>query len=81
MPDDLPMFPTSCMMDVLGLGPTSIHSYTEIHDTTTNNLTDTTSHTGTRCANDPQTTPKVSRSTCYCFSTHGYAVQCRMSSS
>lgn len=71
MPDVLPMSPTCCMIDVLGLGPTLIHSYTKIYHTTTNDLTDTNLHTGTRRANYPQTTLRVSRGTCYCFSHTG----------
>lgn len=57
VPDILPVFPTCCAMEVLGLEPTFIHNYTKIYHTTTNNLTDTTLHTGTL----------VSQSTCYCF--------------
>lgn len=54
VPDVLPVFPPRCMMEILGLEPMFIPSYTTIHHIIKNVLTDTTLHTGTQCANYPQ---------------------------
>jgi hypothetical protein len=43
----------------LGTHTTHIHSYTKIYHTITNDLTDTTLHPGTQCANYPSLMERV----------------------
>lgn len=66
MPYVLPMFPTCCRMEVLGLEPTFIHSYTTIYHIIT--VSQTQPYTQ---GHSVQTTLKVSWSACYCFSHTG----------